>query len=422
MVAQMTGPPVAPSKKQPLPATRAAASPTVGSTPIGGGVGSASSSSAPSAESISIFNTLLESVGVTVDSTWELTMRQIITDKRYAVLRSLSEKKNAFNKYIESLAEKQKEQLMETRDAYFALLERHENSMRASIRFRELMPLISGEPEFVRAKDLLGIQAVEDETHTFIRGLERKRRERERETKREHADAFRDALRAQTWIRFDTTWRHAVEYFFSNDAKTAAEDRRFVDMDREDAVDIFAELIDELTGKEKERQLEERDARQVQECDNREAFCALLMAQKEEGALHARSRWKDFVAAFKENPVYIALSTNLSGSTPRELFMDVVEELYDEYRVQKAKIRAVMKMQKCEVSPETSLEAFRSMIFQDDKDGGIRANDVSEVNLKFVWADEVEKAKERMDKEEGEVIDEDAVIEEPIAERKRRRR
>ena len=117
--------------------------------------------------------------------------------------------------------------------------------------------------------------------------------------------------------------------------------------------------------------------------------------------------------------MYIALSKNVSGSTPRELFTDIVGELYDEYRDHKARIRAVMKIQECEMSPETSLEAFKMML-QRGKDG-ICAT-VSEANLKFVWADEVDKAKERMDKEEGEVIEEDAVIEEPIAQRKRRRR
>ena len=51
---------------------------------------------------------------------------------------------------------------------------------------------------------------------------------------------------------------------------------------------------------------------------NRDAFCALLLSERDAGRLHARSRWKDFILRERENPAYVDVSKNLSGSTPRE--------------------------------------------------------------------------------------------------------
>jgi pre-mRNA-processing factor 40 len=51
-------------------------------------------------EAVDVFKSLLKSAKVGSDWTWEQAMREIINDKRYGALRTLGERKQAFNEVI----------------------------------------------------------------------------------------------------------------------------------------------------------------------------------------------------------------------------------------------------------------------------------------------------------------------------------
>lgn len=90
-----------------------------------------------------------------------------------------------------------------------------------------------------------------------------------------------------------------------------------------------------------------------QERKNRDGFRKMLEEHVADGTLNARTRWRDYCAqvlgififrdrvlknAFpdslhfmnsqiKDSESYLAVASNTSGSTPKELFDDVIEEL-----------------------------------------------------------------------------------------------
>ncbi|KAG9132563.1 hypothetical protein Leryth_008462, partial [Lithospermum erythrorhizon] len=45
------------------------------------------------------------------------------------------------------------------------------------------------------------------------------------------------------------------------------------------------------------------------------------------GLLTARTHWRDYCMKIKDSPAYLAVSSNTAGSTAKELFGDVAEEL-----------------------------------------------------------------------------------------------
>jgi pre-mRNA-processing factor 40 len=63
------------------------------------------------AEAEQAFMSMLKAVGVTADWNWERVMRETVTEPLYKALKTLSERKTAFEKYvIESKREEQEEQ------------------------------------------------------------------------------------------------------------------------------------------------------------------------------------------------------------------------------------------------------------------------------------------------------------------------
>jgi len=56
------------------------------------------------------FKELLAAKGVASDWSWEQTMKLIINDKRYAALKSLGEKKQCFNEYLQQRKKGEKEE------------------------------------------------------------------------------------------------------------------------------------------------------------------------------------------------------------------------------------------------------------------------------------------------------------------------
>ena len=358
---------------------------------------------------VDVFKSLLEGVGVQVDWTWETTMRQIITDKRYAVLKNVAEKKRVFREYIDALKERKRqeetERLRTAREGLRTMLVRKlaANDIREGMRWREVEASIQMEEEFTRAKDALGAQ-VEDAATEVLKEIERDERERRRELSRKLKDAFREALGAEDWITFETSWRHVLTHFFNDDGQrgrengTASSTPAFTDMDRTDALEVFQMHQSELEKKERERIQVEKESRLNCERRNRDVFSALLVCERDAGQIHARSRWKDFFQRIKEHPSYVAVSNNLSGSTPRELFREVVEDEYIAYKEDRKAARDAMRTSGFTCKTDTTLEEFRSALQAAMGVTGAKEK-MSAVNTRLLWEDEVEVAREEQGKE-----------------------
>jgi pre-mRNA-processing factor 40 len=79
----------------------------------------------------------------------------------------------------------------------------------------------------------------------------------------------------------------------------------------------------------------------------------------------------------KDHSTYQAVASNTSGSTPKELFDDLVEELDKQYHDDKARVKDTMKAGKISVGATWTFDKFKAAIAEA---GDLAA--IAEPNLK----------------------------------------
>eukprot|EP00850_Spirogloea_muscicola_P004143 SM000017S02883 [mRNA] locus=s17:918328:927163:+ [translate_table: standard] len=332
------------------------------------------------------FKELLEAHHIGSDATWDQTMRQIANNKRYSALKTLGERKQAFNEYI---AQRKKQEVEEkrlkvkrSREEFLAMLS-ESKALTSSMRWSKAQALFENDPR---------CQAVEKERdreelyEDYLVDLERKEKDRAREDRKHNQAEYRAFLETCDFVKVNTQWRKVQDRL--------EDDERCARLDKIDRLEVFQEYIRDLEKREEEEKQIAKEALRRKERKNRDEFRKVLADDRASGELHVRTRWRDYLAKVKEMPSYEAVAGNASGSTPKELFEDVIEELEKQYQDDKAKVKEVMKTAKVVVTPVSSFDAFRDAV----KEAG-DLEEVSAANLKLVFGDFVERAKEKEEKE-----------------------
>ncbi|KAL4857085.1 Pre-mRNA-processing protein 40A [Chlorella vulgaris] len=344
---------------------------------------------ATTAEAKDAFKALLTNAGVSSGMNWDESMRLIVQDRRYGALKTLGEKKTAFNEYVQARkkeeAEEARQRRMQAKEGFYAMLDES----------KDLEVTAGYRPKFSRARDLLELdprwQAVdsgkerEDLFEDWVDEKEKLDKEaRKAETKRKRA-AFRELLERSTFIKFDTSWRKAQDRL--------AGEPDFDALDKLDRLAVYEEYIRELERLEREEREKEKEERRRQERQHRDAFRALLAKHREEGIINAHTRWKEYVPIVAEEESYKAVERNTSGSRPRELFQDVLEEMEAEYGKQRDAVKAAVKELSLQVGVDSQLEAFREALAPRRAEGGELAA-VSDTSIKLYHDELLGRAKE----------------------------
>jgi len=93
----------------------------------------------------------------------------------------------------------------------------------------------------------------------------------------------------------------------------------------------------------------------------REAFVALLHELKHDGVLTRSSKWRDLYPKIKKDERYENL-LGLQGSSPLDLWMDVVDDMQDEVERGAEKVEQYLKQQQKVVEIETKWEEVEEWI------------------------------------------------------------
>jgi hypothetical protein len=115
----------------------------------------------------------------------------------------------------------------------------------------------------------------------------------------------------------------------------------------------------ELTSDQKK--LAAKDVQRRTERQQRDAFRKLLMTMHHDGRLGPRTKWKDVLPDLLQTDEYRGAAAQ-SGSTPAELFEDVVESLNAEYTAHRKRIRACLAAASYEVVESTTSEQMDAAI------------------------------------------------------------
>lgn len=307
------------------------------------------------------FKTMLTECGCQSNMTWEQALRLVINDRRYQGVPSVTERKNIFLDWTRWKAVQDKD------DA-------RRRFERAREDFRDMLEGCSeilSTTKFSRARDVLerdprwrAIESGREREELFSEYLERRDRKERAERAREREDkraALKELFRAQDWIVPGTEWKRLCGRLEGQPA--------FEQCPKLDRLEVFAEWLRSLEVRERELKEQERSERLRTERKRREDFAALLRRLADEGAVTCRMRWRECLPHVEHEEAYRALCLNTGGSRPKELFLDLVDDLEAAWDRDVSVIMRTCAVCDVVMDAETTYEAFRTSLSAglDDK-------------------------------------------------------
>lgn len=323
---------------------------------------------------------------VPASSTWEQAMKLIVADSRYGALKKLSEKKQAFNEYKTQRGKEEKEEervrAKENKEKLQDYLENH-SKMSSRTSYRTAEKVFAEISIWKNVPDRDRKEIFED----VIFFLTKKEKEDAKDLRRRNMKQFRKVLASLKKLNFRTTWAECQQMLMDN--QQFKEDEDLQNMDKEDALICFEEVIKEFEKEDKEKQdrkkvLEKRVFRK-----NRDHFTQLLDSLHEDGKLHSMSSWMELYPAISSSAVFTQM-LGQPGSTPLDLFKFYVLDLKARFHDEKKIIRDILKDQSFEVGIKTKFEAF-AVVVTGDK----RATTLDAGNIKLTFNSLIEKAEGR---------------------------
>ncbi|CAA3022543.1 pre-mRNA-processing 40A [Olea europaea subsp. europaea] len=337
-------------------------------------------------EAKNAFKALLESANVEADWSWEQAMRVIINDKRYGALKTLGERKQAFNEYLMQRkkleAEERRLRQRKAKEEFTKMLEESQE-LTSSTRWSKAVAMFEGDERF---KAVEREADREDLFRNYLVDLQKKEKIKAQEEHRQNRLEFRQFLETCAFIKVDTQWRKVQDLL--------EDDERCTHLDKIDRLDIFQEYIRDLEKEEDEQKKRQKEQLRRAERKNRDEFRKMMEDHMASGTLTAKTHWLDYCKKVKDSEAYQAVALNTSGSTPRDLFEDVVEELEKKYDDDKARIKDMLKLEKISVASTWTVEDFKSSI--EPSSGSFS---ISDINFQLICEDLIERAKEKEEKE-----------------------
>ncbi|KAH8110818.1 hypothetical protein DFH11DRAFT_1730027 [Phellopilus nigrolimitatus] len=242
---------------------------------------------------------------------------------RCIALNTLAEKKNCWQKYVDGLKEKEREErearLAKIRPAIRNMLKGNPNVFHYST-FQSADRLFAQHPIWQQAK-------IESERKMIFEEYVAELKQREvQESRAVRARSVGKVVALFKELNVDvlTRWRTAYSALRDSDAwATDPELQRLPSLDVLLAFEDYARV--------QEREFEDRMRRETVEKarrdrKGREAFKSLLRELVDAGRIRAKSKWKDVYPDFGDDERYLGL-LGIPGSNPLELFWDVVDSL-----------------------------------------------------------------------------------------------
>ncbi|KZV23368.1 pre-mRNA-processing protein 40A-like [Dorcoceras hygrometricum] len=332
------------------------------------------------------FKVLLETANVGSDWNWDQAMRVIINDRRYGALRTLGEKKQAFNEFVgqkkKQEAEERRTRQKKVREDFKKMLDESDD-LTSSTRWGKAVSMFENDDRFQaveRAKDR------EDLFEDHLEDLKKKERAKVLEERKRHKTEYLEFLKSCNFITASSQWRK-IQNLLETDERCAR-------LEKIDRLEIFQEYIRDLElVEEGQRKLKMEDMRKA-ERKNRDEFRKLMEEHVSNGILTANTHWRDYCTKVKDMPAYLAVSSNTSGSKAKDLFKDVIDDLEKQYLEDKEKIEYAIKNEKISLSTSCTLEDFKAALPK-----AITSEKISDINLNLVYNELTEIIKEKEEKE-----------------------
>lgn len=273
-------------------------------------------------EAEAAFVKLLRRSGVQPDWTWEQAMRATIKDPQYRAIRDPKDRKAAFEEFCHDMIiqdkERAKERMAKLRSD-FAIMLRSHPEIKHYTRWKTARPIIEGETIF-RSTDNEEErrQLFED----YILELKKAHVERQASLRKSAMDGLIDLLPKLSLEPY-TRWSEAQGILKSTTPFQT--DEKYKTLTDFDILTAFQNHIKALERNLNEAKQDQKNKRHRVERKRREAFVALLKELQKAGHIKAGTKWNQIHPLIENDERFKQLCAQ-PGSTPQELFWDIVEE------------------------------------------------------------------------------------------------
>lgn len=307
------------------------------------------------------FIKLLRRSNVQPDWTWEQTMRATIKDPQYRALKDPKDRKSAFEKYAVEVRmqekDRAKERLAKLRADFGTMLRSHPE-IKHYTRWKTARPIIEGETIFRSTNDDTERRQLFEE---YIIELKKTSIERESITRKSAMDELVRILKALDLEPY-TRWSEAQEVIQSNETFQA--DDKFKTLSKSDILTAFENHIKSLERTFNDERQREKNSKQRRERQNRDRYLGLLRELKTDGKIKAGTKWMEILPKIHEDPRYVSM-LGQPGSTPLDLFWDMVEEEERALRLIRNDVYDVLEDRRYEITAKTTLPEFFEIMSTD---------------------------------------------------------
>jgi pre-mRNA-processing factor 40 len=273
-------------------------------------------------EAESAFIKLLRRCNVQPDWTWEQAMRATIKDPQFRALKDPRDRRAAFDKHAAEVRmqerDRAKERFAKLRTDFYTMLKSHPEIKHYS-RWETIRPIIEGETIFRSTNDENERRQLFEE---YILDLKKDHVEQEAVTRKAAMDDLANILKALELEPY-ARWSEVHNVLQANEK--IQNDDKFKTLSKSDILTAFENHIKSLERTFNDARQQHKAAKARRERHSREKYLDLLKELRSQGKIKAGSKWMQIHALIQEDPRYVAM-LGQSGSTPLDLFWDMVEE------------------------------------------------------------------------------------------------
>ncbi|CAN8098792.1 unnamed protein product [Discula destructiva] len=340
-------------------------------------------------EAEAAFVKLLRRSGVQPDWNWEQTLRAIVKDPQYRAIKDPRERKVAFERYCSDVIaqdkEKAKDRLTKLRADFTTMLKSHPE-IKHYTRWKTARPMIEGETIFRSTNnDGERRQLFED----YIADLKKAHREQQASLRKSAMDGLISLL-PKLNLEVYTRWSEAQNIISGTQPFQA--DEKYKSLTKFDILTVFQNHMKAVERTFNDTRQAQKAQKHRTERQNRDRFLSLLGELKRDGKTKAGTKWSQVFPLVEKDPRYTAM-LGQNGSTPQELFWDMVEEEERGLRGTRNNVTDVVYDKRFEITFSTDFQDFLAVMKEDR-----RTANVDPDILKFMF----ERLQERKTKPEDD--------------------
>lgn len=295
---------------------------TFGSDPRGAQTAPAEPEYATPEEAEAAFMKLLRQHKVQPDWTWPQTLKIIIKEPQFRAIKDPRERRLAFEKYCNEVVvqdqERAKERLVKLRADFATMLKSHPE-IKYYTRWKTARPIIEGETIFRSTSD-------EDERrqlfYDYVADLKKTHLEQQAALRKSAMDGLADLLPK---LNLETYTRWSDVQGIIQATPPFQKEEKYKAFRKIDILTAFQNHMKSLERSFNDARQVEKNAKHRRERQNRDGYVALLTELRKAGKIKAGTKWSQVYPLIENDSRYKAM-LGQPGSTPLDLFWDVVEE------------------------------------------------------------------------------------------------